>query len=117
MYSRKYHYVWSATRRRLMKLVLTLAFLLLAATAEAPVQSQPSAKVYSAFPTGQGEPDQFTCRPPQRIPDARLMGPEICKRNAEWARYRRDGMDVAPDGIHDVKLKGGDTKNSCQSTS
>jgi hypothetical protein len=22
-----------------------------------------------------------------------------------WAQYRRDGMDMAPDGIHDVPLR------------
>jgi len=26
----------------------------------------------------------------------------VCKLNAVWARYKRDGMDVAADGIHDV---------------
>jgi hypothetical protein len=30
------------------------------------------------------------------------MGPAVCTLNAVWARYKRDGMDVAADGIHDV---------------
>jgi len=57
---------------------------------------------YSDSPSGEGDPAAITCRPPQRRPESRLPGPEVCKTNAVWARYRRDGMDVAADGIHDV---------------
>jgi hypothetical protein len=81
----------------------TLSFVLLAGAAFA----QTAEKSYSDFPTGQGDPDAVTCRPPQPVPDSRLRGPQVCKKNAVWARYRRDGMDVAPDGIHDVPLKAG----------
>jgi hypothetical protein len=101
-----------------MKLLLAAALLLCPAAARAQTQqpSPPDAKVVSAFPTGGGDPDKFTCRPPQRLPDSRLLGPEVCKRNGEWARYRRDGMDVAADGVHDVKLKANAT-NTCSGTS
>ena len=99
-----------------MKPFLAFAFLLVAAAAQAQAPSQSGAKVVSAFPTGEGDPDQFTCRPPQRLPESRLLGPEVCKRNGEWARYRRDGMDVAADGVHDMKLKGNAT-NTCRGTS
>ena len=98
-----------------MKPLLTLAFLL-ATAVQAQTPSQPDAKVVSAFPTGEGDPDKFTCRPPQRLPDSHLLGPEVCKRNAEWARYRRDGMDVGPDVVHDVKLKA-NAANACRGTS
>jgi hypothetical protein len=90
-----------------MRTVLTL-FLVLATV---PALAQP--KIYEVFPTGQGDPDQMTCRPPQKLQDSRLMGPEVCRRNSEWARYRRDGMDVAPDGVHDLPLH---TSQSCHST-
>jgi len=53
-------------------------------------------------PTGEGAPAAVSCRPPQLLPGSRLKGPKICKTNAVWAQYRRDGMDVAPDGVHDV---------------
>jgi len=99
-----------------VKLLLTLAFLLLAAQAQAQTPPAPGEKVYSAFPTGEGDPNQMTCRPPQRLSTSRLLGPEVCKRNYEWARYRRDGMDVTADGQRDVKLKGNGQPN-CQSTS
>jgi hypothetical protein len=101
-----------------VKPLLTLALLLLAATAQAQEQTptQPGDKLYAAFPTGEGDPNQMTCRPPQRVTSSRLMGPEVCKRNYEWARYRRDGMDVAADGRHDVKLKSG-AENTCRGTS
>ena len=59
-------------------------------------------QTYSDSPTGEGAPLAITCRPPQVQPNSRLPGPEVCKTNAVWARYRKDGMDVAADGIHDV---------------
>ena len=101
-----------------MKPFFATAFLLLATMTQAQTQpsSQPEDKVVSVFPTGEGDPDKFTCRPPQRLPDSRLMGPQVCKRNGEWARYRRDGMDVAADGVHDVKLKA-NAANACRGTS
>jgi hypothetical protein len=59
-------------------------------------------KSHAVFPTGEGAPYAITCRPPQYLPGSRLMGPEVCKTNILWALYRKDGMDVAADGIHDV---------------
>ena len=53
-------------------------------------------------PTGEGDPARVVCRAPQQLPGSRLAGPRVCKTNAVWAQYRKDGMDVAPDGIHDV---------------
>src|ERR1700744_712254 len=64
----------------------------------------PSPRTYAVFPTGEGDPDGITCRPPQPLAGSHLRGPEVCKRNAAWAQYRRDGMDVAADGAHDVPL-------------
>jgi len=78
-------------------LILSLALL------ATPVLAQ--SKSYAAFPTGEGEPDAITCRPPQPVQGERLPGPEVCKKNSVWAQYRRDGMDVAPDGKHDITLK------------
>ena len=63
-------------------------------------------KSYAKFPTGEGDPDAITCRPPQPMANSRLNGPEVCKTNAAWAQYRRDGMDVAADGVHAVPLRG-----------
>jgi len=59
-------------------------------------------KIYANAPDGSGDPFAITCRPPQVLPGQRLTGPEVCKTNAVWAQYRKDGMDVAADGIHDV---------------
>ena len=77
-------------------LLLTISLLLLAG----PAGAQNAEKTYVLFPTGDGDPDAITCRPP----NVRLKIAEACKRNSVWAQYRRDGMDVAPDGIHDVPL-------------
>ena len=79
--------------------LLILSLLMLTAPAWAQDKS------YAAFPTGEGDPDAVTCRPPQRIQGERLPGPEVCKKNSVWAQYRRDGMDVAPDGKHDITLR------------
>ena len=68
----------------------------------APALAQQPGTTYSHFPNGEGEPLAITCRPPQVMPNSRLPGPEVCKTNAEWKRYRKDGMDVAADGMHDV---------------
>jgi hypothetical protein len=51
-------------------------------------------------PTGAGDPSTITCRAPQTLPGERLKGPEVCRTNAQWAQYRKDGMDVAADGVH-----------------
>jgi hypothetical protein len=63
----------------------------------------PCAALAAGTPDGSGDPNAITCRAPQPLPDSRLMGPEVCKTNAVWARYRKDGMDVAADGTHDVQ--------------
>ena len=71
--------------------------------APALAQTAPvTGRVNSSSPTGEGDPNAITCRPPQALPTSRLPGPEVCKTNAVWAQYNKDGMDVAADGIHDV---------------
>ena len=57
---------------------------------------------YSNTPDGKGDALAITCRPPQKLPGQRLLGPEVCKTNEVWARYAKDGMEVSADGIHDV---------------
>ena|SRR5450432_193161 len=80
-----------------------LATLMLVLCVPAMAQTAPQApKFYSVTPTGEGDPNAITCRPPQAQPNSRLPGPEVCKLNSVWARYYKDGMDVAADGIHDV---------------
>src|ERR1700692_1078563 len=76
-----------------------VSFLLLMAGA---AWAQTDDKSYAALPTGEGAPYAITCRPPQSLPGSRLKGPEVCKTNVLWGQYRKDGMDVAADGIHDV---------------
>ncbi|HEX4270700.1 MAG TPA: hypothetical protein VHZ32_04905 [Rhizomicrobium sp.] len=92
-----------------MKLALAAFVLALSAPAFAQTVSTPSdaqaaasEKSYASNPMGEGNPYLITCRPPQYLPGSRLKGPEVCKTNAVWAQYRKDGMDVAADGIHDV---------------
>ena len=49
-------------------------------------------------PKGEGDPDAIACRKAQALPGQRLMGPEICKRNREWARMFQRGENFSPDG-------------------
>jgi hypothetical protein len=49
-------------------------------------------------PTGEGDPDAISCRLPQQLPDSRIPGPEICKRNSEWASLHKAGNDISSDG-------------------
>ena len=86
----------------MMKLV-TAAFVLLAVPALADPAAAPvdtTAKSYAKDPSGEGDANAITCRPPQTLPGSRLRGPEACRTNAQWAQYRKDGMDLAADGVH-----------------
>jgi hypothetical protein len=100
---------------RAMKTLVPLALILLSAPAFA--QTSPTAPAVgrgaaqavavhpsttTAMPNGEGDPFAITCRPPQTLPGSRLKGPEVCKTNQVWAQYRRDGMEPAADGVHDV---------------
>jgi hypothetical protein len=56
----------------------------------------------SGQPTGEGDPEEVVCRRPMPIPNQRLMGPRVCKKNAVWAQYAEDGMMVSEDGTRDI---------------
>jgi len=49
-------------------------------------------------PTGEGNPDAIACRKAQPLPGSHLMGPDICKRNREWAGLFKRGQNVSADG-------------------
>ena len=57
-----------------------------------------AAKTYSSNPDGKGDPTAITCRHPQALPGKRLLGPEVCRNNADWAQFAKEGMVVSPDG-------------------
>jgi hypothetical protein len=67
-------------------------------------------------PTGEGDPDAISCRLPQQRPDTRLLGPEICKRNRDWAHLRSAGDDISPDGRSVVPSEKRRTTQSTAST-
>jgi ElaB/YqjD/DUF883 family membrane-anchored ribosome-binding protein len=50
-------------------------------------------------PTGSGDPDVISCRARQQLTSSRLWGPEICKRNREWADLNKRGANISPDGL------------------
>lgn len=49
-------------------------------------------------PKGEGDPDAISCRLPQQLPASHIPGPEICKRNREWASLYKAGNDISSDG-------------------
>ena len=57
------------------------------------------AKTYAREPDGKGDPAAITCRHPQALQGRRLLGPEVCRTNADWAQFAKDGMTVSPDGV------------------
>ena len=63
-----------------------------------PLWALAADKVISPRPDGSGDPDAITCRPAQPLPASRLLGPEVCKTNSQWALLRKDGEDISADG-------------------
>lgn len=61
----------------------------------------------SGHPSGEGDPEEVVCRRPMSIPNQRLLGPKVCKKNAVWAQYREDGMEVSADGTRDIPARKG----------
>ena len=61
------------------------------------VEGQPPLELVDT-PKGDGDPHTIVCRRPQQLPDSRLPGPEICKRNWVWASLYKAGKDISSDG-------------------
>jgi hypothetical protein len=93
------------------KTILIACALLLAAPLSLAAQTTTD---INGEPTGEGNPDDITCRTPQIIPNTRKRGPKVCKTNVVWAQYREDGMTVSADGTRDMPLPKG---KNCQSQS
>ena len=89
---------------------IALGLLALIAIGGGAALAQP-AKIFSKNPTGEGDPEAITCRSPIQLENSRLLGPVVCKPNAEWAQYAKDGMTVSADGRSDVPVK---KTGSCQ---
>lgn len=70
-------------------------------------------KVMSRHPDGAGDPDATTCRPPQPLPGSRMMGPQVCKTNSQWALLRKNNQDISPDGSQIVSENAAGPAMSC----
>ena len=70
-------------------------------------------KVTSRRPDGTGDPDATTCRPPQPLPGSRMLGPEVCKTNSQWALLRKTGQDISADGSQMIPDKGSGATLNC----
>ena len=94
-----------------MKKALLIACALLLAT-PLSLAAQTTTDV-NGEPSGEGNPDDITCRAPQIIPGTRKRGPKVCKTNIVWAQYREDGMTVSADGTRDMPIPKG---KNCRSS-
>jgi hypothetical protein len=70
-------------------------------------------RVLSRRPDGTGDPDATTCRPPQPLPASRMLGPQVCKTNSQWALLRKNGQDISADGSEIISDKGGGASMTC----
>ena len=52
----------------------------------------------AAEPVADTAPEPLVCRPPQRLPDSRLMGPQVCLAQRVWDQYKAQGKILLPDG-------------------
>jgi hypothetical protein len=72
----------------------------------------PRARGSADSPKGEGEPNVIACRAPQILPDSRLLGPEICRSNREWAKLYHEGSDISADGLRIVDSERRRTQNA-----
>jgi hypothetical protein len=81
---------------KIPSVIAVLAMSCAPAWAQAPAAAP--VKTYSSHPDGKGDPAAMTCRRGQNLPGSRMLGPEVCRTNADWAQFAKDGMDVSADG-------------------
>ena len=62
-------------------------------------------RAISRHPDGTGDPDATTCRPPLPLPSSRMLGPQVCKTNSQWALLRKNGQDISADGSQIISDK------------
>ena len=79
-------------------LAMGYAFSQMQSLAQTPLDAAALPKAYARYPDGKGDPAAITCRRPQELPGKRVLGPEVCRPNADWAQFAKDGMTVSPDG-------------------
>lgn len=83
-----------------MRIPVIVAVLAMSGAAAQTLSAAEPAKTYVRNePDGKGDPAAVTCRRPQALQGKRLLGPEICRPNADWAQFAKQGMTVAPDGV------------------
>jgi beta-lactamase regulating signal transducer with metallopeptidase domain len=64
--------------------------------ASLPIIVVPSPQL--AEPAEAAKPETQVCRPPQRLRDSRLMGPQVCLPQRIWDQFRAKGVVLQPDG-------------------
>lgn len=67
--------------------------------AEMPLVILPEPQLSAESNTSTAEDtDRLVCRPPERLPDSQLMGPQVCLSKQTWDNYKARGLVLMPDG-------------------
>jgi hypothetical protein len=51
------------------------------------------------------DPDATYCRPPQQLPDSRLLGPRVCMTNRQWDVLHSKGLEMSADGRNTITCR------------
>lgn len=51
------------------------------------------------------DPEATYCRPPQQLPDSRLLGPRVCMTNRQWAVIHSQGLEMSADGRNTITCR------------
>ena len=51
------------------------------------------------------DPEATYCRPPQQLPDSRLMGPRVCMTNRQWNVLHSQGLEISADGKNTITCR------------
>ena len=76
-----------------------------AALAQVQTTLIPSLPALPQTENGPADPEATYCRPPQMLPDSRLMGPRVCMTNRKCDVLRSQGLEISADGRNTVSCR------------
>ena len=76
-----------------------------AALSQVQTTLNPSLPALPQTENGPTDPEATYCRPPQLLPDSRLMGPRVCMTNRKWDVLRSQGLEITADGRNTVSCR------------
>ena len=76
-----------------------------AALSQVQTTLNPSLPTLPQTENGPTDPEAMYCRPPQLLPDSRLMGPRVCMTNRKWDVLHSQGLEITADGRNTVACR------------